>query len=157
METFQTQWQEAKKKLKLADHMLTMTYPLVNDPKLLLNIAQNLADSMEFTISALLEYERLFKRVPPFKDEFNSKMVLFRTRVMPFYKIDVKYANAASEIRDVLKKHKASPMEFIRRDKVVIADEQYQLRLISPAEIKKFMQVAKDFLEVVRPVVAKNE
>jgi hypothetical protein len=41
MEEFQVLRDKAVEKIKIADHMLFMTYPLVKDPKLLMSILEN--------------------------------------------------------------------------------------------------------------------
>ena len=80
MEKFQELRDAANKKLQLADHILTMTYPIVKDPKLLLSVVENLFLAFSYGIGSVLHYERLFKRIPPFPDNFASKFELFRDK-----------------------------------------------------------------------------
>ena len=95
MEQFQTAREEAIKKLKIADHMLTITYQLVQDPKLLLAVLDNIYTAMEKAMSSVLYYERLFKRIPPFPENFEAKLIMFKTRVQPKYKINNDYLKGA--------------------------------------------------------------
>ena len=50
---------EAIRYMKLSDHLLTMTYPLVEDPKLLKVVLKNLFLSIKHALSAFYENERL--------------------------------------------------------------------------------------------------
>ena len=62
MERFQELREDARKRLQVADHLLTITYPLVKDAKLLLTISENLYYCVENAMNALLEHEKLFKK-----------------------------------------------------------------------------------------------
>jgi hypothetical protein len=153
MERFQASWETAQRKLKVADHMLTMTYPLVNDPKLLLNITVNILESMESAMSSVLEFERLFKRVPPYDEDFDGKLVVFQQSIVPEKNIPRNYVVAMNELRELIRYHKDSHIEFVRKDRMVMADDNYRLKTLSPGDIKKRLQTAKDFLHLVGPMV----
>jgi hypothetical protein len=57
MEKFQELREVAKKKLQLADHILTMTYPIVNDSKLLLAVVENMFLALTNAMGSVLYYE----------------------------------------------------------------------------------------------------
>ena len=120
MEQFQEYREKAGYKLKIADHMLTMTYPLVKDTKLLLIILENIFLSMTYAMTAILYYERLFKRIPAFTDNFESKFHMFKEKCVNRYNIDIKYLRVMKDLKDILIEHKKSPMEFERKGKFVI-------------------------------------
>ena len=77
MEQFQEAIEKANQKLKIADHMIFMTYPLVRDNRLLLSIIQNIFLALTNSMSSILYYERLFKKIPSFNDNFDSKFTIF--------------------------------------------------------------------------------
>lgn len=157
MEQFQTAREEAIKKLKIADHMLTITYQLVQDPKLLLAVLDNIYTAMEKAMSSVLYYERLFKRIPPFPENFEAKLIMFKTRVQPKYKINNDYLKTIEELREIIVEHKRSPVEFARKDKFVICSDNYKMKTISTSEIKKYVAVAKLFIQNTNFIVSKNE
>jgi len=157
MEQFQTERDEAIKKLKLADHMLTITYRLVQDPKLLLAVLENIYSAMEKAMSSVLHYERLFKRIPPFSDNFESKLNMFKNRIIPKYKINEGYIKSIKELREIIVEHKRSPVEFARKDKFVICSDNYRMKTISIPEIKKHVETAKLFIQNTSFIVSKNE
>ena len=157
MEQFQAARDEAIKKLRVADHMLTITYQLVQDPKLLLAVLENIFLAMENAMSSVLYYERLFKRIPPFPENFESKLDMFKTRIQPKYRINDDYIKMIQELREVIVEHKRSPVEFARKDRFVICSDNYKMKTISIPEIKKYVASAKLFIQNTTFIVSKNE
>ena len=102
MEKFQENREKAKKNLKIADHMLGVTFPLVKDTKLLLAVIENIFLSYTNAIAAILYFERAFKRIPPFQETFESKLNMFRERCVEKYKIDKSYLTEVQDIRDII-------------------------------------------------------
>jgi hypothetical protein len=156
MEKFQVLGDEAKKKIKVADHMLTITYPLVQDPKLLLAILENVFLAQTDAMSSVLEYERLFKRVPPFHDTFDSKFNLFRSKIAPKSNINPYYIKMMQEVKEIVVGHKQSPVEFARKDKFVICSSEYNLKTLNMADVKKYVEQTKQFVREMEVLVTKN-
>lgn len=156
MEKFQELRDISVKKLQLADHILTMTYPIVKDSKLLLAVVENLFLSLTNAMGAILHYERTFKRVPPFQDNFTSKYSLFREYVIK-KDIDNEYLRLIRDTKDILVKHKKSPVEFARKDRFVICNEDYKIRTVSVDELKAYISKAKSFLTLTKNIIKKEE
>ena len=157
MEKFQECRDKAKKNIKIADHMLSVTFPLIKDTKLLLAIIENIFLSYTNSIAAILYYERLFKRIPPFHDTFESKLNVFRERCVIRHNIDKSYVMEVQDIRDIIVEHRKSPVEFKRGDKFVICSDNYRIKSISVREIRKYIDKAKVFIEVMDNIVSKDE
>lgn len=157
MEKFQELRESAKKKIGVADHMLTQTYPLIQDPKLLLAVLENVFLSFTNSMSSILYYERLFKRIPPFQDNFESKFNSFRARIVEKHNVNAKYVNTIKEVKDLIVQHKKSPVEFVRKDKFVICNENYKIKTISINDIKSYIQEAKEFNKISQNITMKNE
>ena len=77
MEKFRSIVLEANKRLKLADHMLYVTYPLVKDHKLLIHILENIDKSLKCSIDAYLRYDRIYKRIKANPETFLEKINIF--------------------------------------------------------------------------------
>ncbi|MBR9691245.1 hypothetical protein GOV06_00500 [Candidatus Woesearchaeota archaeon] len=157
MEKFQEARDKAKKNIKIADHMLSVTFPLIKDTKLLLAIIENIFLSYTNSIAAILYYERLFKRIPPFHDTFESKLNVFRGRCVVRHNIDKSYVMEVQDIRDIIIEHRKSPVEFKRGDRFVICSENYRIKSISVRDIRKYIDKAKVFIEVMDNIVSKDE
>lgn len=137
---------ESKKYLKIADHMLTITYPIVNDPKLLLTVLENLFLALAKSITAILYYERHQKNIPPFHDNFESKFNNFKYYVAPKYNIDSKNINMVEDIKEIIMHHKNSPVEFVRKGVFVICSDDYKIKTLNTNEVKKYIQNTKVFI-----------
>jgi len=157
MERFQELREAAKKKLNVADHMLFVTFPLVKDTKLLLAIMENVFLSMSYAMSSVLHYERLFKRIPSFHDNFENKFNLFKENCVKKYGFNMEHINLIREIKDIIVEHRKSPIEFVRKDRFVICSNNYSVRTIDINQIKKYIAEAKSFIREIDNIVSQNE
>lgn len=157
MEKFQEARDKALKNLKIADHMVSVTYPLLKDNRLLLAATENLFLSVSNAMNAILYYDRLFKRVPPFTDSFDVKFSLFKRKCAQRYHLKPTHAELIKEVRDILVYHRKSPVEFSRKDTFVICSSDYRLRTISQKDLKDYLGKAKVFIQLMLKIVQQNE
>lgn len=148
---------KAVRNIKIADHMLTQTYPSVKDPKLLLSVLENVFLSLTNAMAAVLHYERLYKRIPPFEENFDSKFNTLKLRVAHRYKINKDYLNLISTIKNTIVSHRKSPVEFSRKDVFVICSDTYDMRTISANEMKSYISKAKGFVQEMQNIISQNE
>jgi hypothetical protein len=154
MEPFQQKFQTAKKKIYVADHMLSTTYSLLKDTKILLAILENVHYAYENALSALLEHERLFKRIPSYNDTVMSRKNIFKMKIQKTYDFDLMHANIMDKLASILQKHKDSPVEFSKDNKYIIASDSYDLTKISPEDLKTDIKSCKEFIAQVEKVIA---
>ena len=157
MEAYHHLKNEAQKKITLADHMLFVTYPLIKDSKLLLAVIENVFLALTSSVAYLLYYERMFKRVPPFFDTFESKYRIFSEKCLEKYGIEESYLEFLRDIKEILLAHKRSPIEFSRKDQFVICSDDYQLKVLNISEIKDYVARAKDFFITIDSIVKRLE
>lgn len=157
MEDFQVLRDKARQKIKVADHMLFMTYPLVKDPKLLLSIIENVFASLDIGMDAVLKHERLFKRIPPYHDTFPSRFELFKKKIIPRYGLSPHYGELVREIQRLLAERKKSPVEFARKDKFVICSPSYNLKTVDVNLVKKYIFETKIFIDKIEKIVSQHE
>ena len=157
MERYEELGQASRKNMQVADHMLTMTYPLVKDPKLLLAVMENIFLALTNSIGALLHYERIYKRVPPFQDTFASKFNLFQNKCSQRYSIDNEHLMMIQEIKDMILQHKKSPVEFTRGDSFVICSEDYRMKIVSVERMKEYILKSKQFIRGIDNIITKNK
>lgn len=136
---------KAIKKLKVADHMLTVTYPLVKDPKLLLAVMDNVFLSLTNTMAAFLHFDQKYKRVPMFQDNFESKFDLFRQKAES-YRVDRGYLVMIQEIKETIVAHRKAPVEFRKKDQLVICNEQYQFKTINTEKMQDYIDKTRDVI-----------
>ncbi len=135
--------EEAEKNLKIADYMLTMTYPLIKDPKMLLGVLERIHKAYYQAMLHVLEKERKYKRIPPYNETFESVFNTFKQRIVPKKNIDLEIIRTIAELRELIIEHKKAPVEFTRKNKYIIADEDYKLRTIDEKKLKKHLEKAK--------------
>ena len=157
MEKFQELREEALKNLKAADHMLIITYPLVGDTKILLNVMDNIFLALSNSMGAILHYERLFKQIPPFNDNFEGKFMMFKNKCMKRYNIDLEYVKLIQEIKETIVLHKNSPVEFKRQDRYIICTDNYRMVAITVNMLKNYLKKTKEFITMMQLITRKNE
>ena len=156
MEKYEIARDNAIKRMKVADHLLTMTYPLVQDPKLLKLVMKNMFLALQNTILMLLYYERLYKRLPPFHENL-STLLPYLKKTLTKYNISTGYIGFINEIKEVMQRQKESDVEFIRKDKFVFASSNYDLSIMTNKELKDYIAKTKLFMQQVTEVIEENE
>lgn len=157
MSNYEKYIREASRTFKIADHMISVTYPLVKDTKLLLAVLENINLTLTNSISALVHYDRFYKRLPPFQDTFESKFNIFRVKCMSMYDIDKTYIELIQNIQALIKEHKSSPIEFIRKDKFVICSDNYNIKTLSLKDLREYITQTKNFMDKINQVINENE
>ncbi len=145
MEVFQKLVLEANRHLRLADHMAYVTYPMLKDAKLLLSILDNIDKSLKRALDAYLYYERLYKRISFFPEDFNTKIDLFQRSAGVRYNLR-SYPILIKELHFILKKHKESPVEFVKGEKLIICNGDYRMKVLQITDIKNYLGKAKPFI-----------
>lgn len=157
MEKFQEARDKAKKNIQIADHMLSVTYPLIKDTKLLLAIMENIFLAYTNAMGAILYHDRLFKKIPPFQETFESKFNMFKERCVIRHNLDKGHITDIQNIKDIIVEHKKSPVEFVRKDRFVICSDSYRMRAIGVNEIADYINKAKLFIQEMDDIVCENE
>ncbi|MBA7690285.1 hypothetical protein ES703_98810 [subsurface metagenome] len=149
MEKFLEYIEEAQKTIQIIDHMVYVTFPLIKDKRLLLKILLETKIVITKCINSILQYEYLYKRISLYKDP-KTNFKIFREQCAPTYKITKKEIDLISELFNLAEKHKESPFEFVRNEKVVILSENLKPEIITIEKIKEFLLLAKDILSKIK-------
>ncbi len=156
MKDFLAYRDEAVRKMRLADHMLTMTYPLLKDPKILLSVLQNIFSALSNAVSAVLYQELYYKRIPHFNDSFESRFNALKAHVVKKYNIDLKTVRLIAELRELLNEHERASVEFSRKGKLFMARDDYIMRSLSPEDLKRYLKKGKEAThDLLRLVIVK--
>ena len=157
MERFQETRETAKKKVQLADHILSTTYPLVKDQKLLVVVLENIFLALTNAMGSSLYYERLFKRIPPFQNTFSSKFNMFTAKIVPKHGIEKKYPIMMQEIKEMIIKQRKSPTTFQKEDRLVFTSDDHQMESISVKKLQTYLIDTKSFLQEMEDITKKEE
>ncbi|MBT3405412.1 hypothetical protein HN832_01330 [archaeon] len=140
--------QEANRITRTVDHLLYVTYPLIQDKKILIKILTELKKSTAFCINSILQYEYLLKRIPLYKDpKMNFKN--FINKCAPRYQMSSIENQKITELFQIIENHKQSSMEFKKNNQLIILTETSQ-KIIKIETIKEFLQINKKLIENIK-------
>jgi len=145
MEKFLEKIQEAEKNLRTIDHIIYVTFPLIKDKRLLLKVTQEIKKVITSCITSILQYEYLYKRVSLYKDS-RENFKTFTEKCAARYDINKGEINLLLELFEFVEKHKESPFEFMKDEKIVILSENSKPTTLTLEKIKEFLIMAKDVL-----------
>jgi hypothetical protein len=134
----------AKRRIQVADHFLTQTYPMVQDPKLLVNILDGVLRAVEEVVDAILQHEREKDRIPAYHEgNFAAKLSVLRGDVAKRYNFGHIDLAMISEMQELLHHHRQSAMEFPRNGKYVMANDELEIQTLSVEKVKTYLVRAK--------------
>lgn len=148
---------QSKRRIQIADHMLTVTYPLLKDTKLLLAVLENVFLAITSSMAQILHFERRYKNIPPFHDNFESKYNMFRAKIIPKYDLSQDYEKMIDEVQEIMVEHKHSPVEFSRKDKFVICSDDYDIKTVDLKKITGYVKKTKSFVHEIDELVRRND
>lgn len=146
MEKFMDHLIRAEKRIQTAAHMAYVTFPLVRDKKILIKILIETKIAVAECINSILQYEYLFKRISLYKDK-KANFRTFENKCSKRYGITKEEFAKITLLFDIIKKHKESPFEFIKNERVVILSEDLIPETITLEMAKEFLELAKNLLK----------
>lgn len=147
----------SERTINSAYSLISNTYPLVHDPKVLPVILTDIHSAILDAITALLILDRSKRKIPPYQNTPESKLNIFLTRSVSMYGFPPTLVNLISEVTDILEKHKKSPVEFSRQNKFYILSEEYKYEVISIDSVRKYLDDAKKFVIYIAEILKENE
>jgi len=156
MEPYLSKREYALQQIKIADHLLLHSYPLLKDPKLLLAVVKHLYACLQASVESLLLYEYLFKRIRSLSEKPAEKLDLFQ-KVCKRYHLREDHPKLFMEVNSIIEAHKNAPVEFSRKDCFVICSEKYKIRTISLEQIKSLLSRTQIFFKDLHYITEKHE
>ena len=155
MEKFIQYLETAEKSIRIADHMIYVTFPLIKEKRLLLKILSEINFATLNLINSALQYDYLYKKITLVKDA-RTNFRTFTEKCASRYEITNDEIKLIIDLIDTAEKHKKSPFEFVRNEKVVILSENLKPKTITVDKTKEFLIMSKNLLEKVRANIIKN-
>ena len=137
----------SEKYLANADHLLYVTYNVIKEKKLLLNVLENLYKALLYGINAVLQFEHNLRKVRLYK-ESQRNLQIFKI-VAKNYNITPDELKLIDEIMLIIKKHKESGIVFTRGEKVVIMVEDKIIFFDLP-KVKEYVQATKTIIAKIK-------
>ncbi|HIJ11012.1 TPA: hypothetical protein HA278_03050 [Candidatus Woesearchaeota archaeon] len=136
-----------------AFHLLKVTYPLIQDPKLLMGIVTNISNSYQAAVEAILAYERQLQLVPAYGTRFIEKWNTFRAKSATRNKVDNVHLDNVERLQEMLQKHKESPVDFSKKGRFVLTGQDYAIQTVGEKELQEFLNHNKAFLAKMDAIV----
>ncbi|MFA4953630.1 MAG: hypothetical protein WC584_05380 [Candidatus Pacearchaeota archaeon] len=152
MEKFLESLKEAEKKIRMADHMIYVTFPLIKDKRILLLLISELKKAIANCINAILQYDYLYKRISLYED-VKINFETFKSKSSKRFNITNQEIALIIKLFELEQNHKKSSMEFAKDNKIVILSEDMRQRIITLEEIKQFLQLSKDVLKKTKNII----
>lgn len=146
MDNFLKNLHEAEEIIKRIGHMVYVTYPIIQDKRLILKIILETKNALVKCINSILQYEHMYKHITLSKDP-KENMKIFKLKCSPRYSISIAQMNRIFEIFDIAEKHMKSPFEFKKHEKIIILSEDSIPNVITIENSKEFLNLAKEILE----------
>ena len=143
MEIFLKHLADAKKYLNNADHLAYVTYPLVNDTKIILLITENVLNSIVNIVNAFLYYERYFKRISNVPEDFQNKLNIFKTEISKRYNISPDFVLMAKDLKEMVETAKNSSFQFQRGNNIILCTSQFRTKTLSLKKVKDYINAVK--------------
>ena len=115
---------------------------------------QNLYISGMKMVDSLLHYERFYKRINFIPSDFDSRITMFENNLAPRMNIKQDVCKTVRELKLIIQEHKDSPVEFSRREKLVICSDGYTIvKTIDIEMLKSYILIMRGFLTIVNKVI----
>jgi hypothetical protein len=145
MEKFLQNLEEADRIIKAVDHLTYVTFPLVKDKRMLLKILTETKNAVALCINSILQYDYIYKKIRLYQDT-KENFRTFREKCAARYGISQQEISKITALFEIAEKHKKSPFEFVRQDKVIIMSETFRPDSITLEKTKEFVILAKNVL-----------
>lgn len=137
--------EEAKKFMKIADHMVYITFPAMKENRLLIKILEQINKAQKSLIAFILDNEYKNKRIRLYADPVAN----FKTFIElgPRYGLNAKHIETIKHTSALIEMHSNSPMEFVKNDKFIIMSETMQMESLTYEKVKNYLIQSKEMLK----------
>jgi len=149
--------QFAKKEIEVADHLLYMTYPMIKETKFLLAITDHIIKAGRSALQALLEYERLYKRIEAYPKNFAMEISIYRQKLESKYGFDPVFYRLLNKLLEIQKFDQNSTVRFRRGDKYILTSANYDITTLDESSVKRYSSVTRKFVAEIEKILSRGE
>ncbi|MBI2667657.1 hypothetical protein HYX17_02705 [Candidatus Woesearchaeota archaeon] len=151
MEVLKDLMKDSNTHLNTADHLAYVSYSNIKDNKIIVSIADNLYKSLLKAVEAVLQYERMYKRIPPYSENFNAKLEMFKTKCAPRYNLDNEITALLDNLRGIVDQKK----ELMEngKEKFIAFNNEYKARSLTIEKVKEYLAKSKPFIQKVNEII----
>jgi hypothetical protein len=149
--------QHSRSRVRYADKLLNLTYPIVKNEKIFLPALNNIFLAFSHLMSAFL-YRHLMKSEEDVFSKleemnFSCKLKLFKKCYSTQNKLNSVYLNVLNEMKEILLKYHKSNVVFLRKEKIVICDLNYNYKTISIEDVKRYLHYTRLFSYIIEELL----
>ncbi len=156
MERYEVCRKNSFQKFIVADRFLNFTYRVVNEPKLLFGIVDNIFYAVDDAMNSLLYMELLYKFVPEFNENFESRIDVFKLLVNK-YKISSPGIQILLELNQIIQSHKKSSVEFVKNKSIIMCSDEFSCEKLTFEMVQNYFKKAKLFIDEINTLLNQNE
>ncbi len=143
--------EDSLSELRLADHMIYVTLPLLNDKRIFINAVDHLGNAIGLAIREFMKKEKDYKRLSYLPED-----ELLIDEFIKKYCTNTKLAKYAGMIKDITAFNKVrsnSSIKLKRNDKFIVISPEYTMTALSIEQVKNYLKMAKEFVEKMRSLI----
>jgi hypothetical protein len=148
---------KARREIDLADHLVYVTMPLTEDIKFMLAITEHVFTASSAAVEGVLEQKRYYKKLEAFPRSFPMMVDLWCREIQEKYNFERKHADFLKRIQEIKHAVSTSSMRFRRKDKYILTNDVYDLKVLDLVQIKKYLNIAKDFVDRSEAIVKQED
>ncbi|MBR9679308.1 MAG: hypothetical protein GON13_03500 [Nanoarchaeota archaeon] len=143
---------EARKELKLADHMVYVTYKLLNDRKIMLSVARHINSALNNTIFAFLKNELRFKRIYHLPENEHLRLKYFLRDYSEQFALNFEGEEMIIKL-DNLRSMKSGGYNIQEGSVIHIVNGCLRVETLSVNMIKKYLSNARELINNIEKLV----
>lgn len=151
MEKYTESLKAAEKYSSIADQTIYVMINLLKEKKLLFNALENVYKSVLFSINSVLQFENSFNRTVLYQE--SSRNLQFFRSIASDYDITPYELGLIDEIISLVSKHKKSPLEFTKGEKIVIMEDSGLPSSFDEKKVKSYVSLSKSLTEKIKKKV----
>jgi hypothetical protein len=141
----------ALEELRLADHMIYVTLPLLDDKQIFLNAVSHLGNAVRDIVRTFMKFEAAYKRINflPSEDLLINEFIMSyseRLGVESFIQM-IKDVTSFNNVR------KRSSIKLKRNDKFIVISPEYSMVALSMKQVKEYLGLAREFIQKMRGLI----
>ncbi|MCW1296381.1 MAG: hypothetical protein OH319_01735 [Candidatus Parvarchaeota archaeon] len=140
--------ERARSEMKIADHMMYVTVPLLSEKMLMSSVIEHMYKAMVNSMLALLEYERYYKKIFSLPSDDKLVVDLFFER----HGDELEKAQIAKDLKEffgLYQTMKKSQIELKKDNELVIISDTFESIRIDEAKLKSYCEAMKKLLKIV--------
>ncbi len=134
--------------IKTSDHLIYLTFPLLQDKRILLKAISRIKESLNICINSILKYEYLKNNIRLYKEP-KKNFKVFKDSCSGKYQITDQEIKEIIELFELTSHQEKSAVEFMKNEKVIILSENMKKKEVSLEKAKSFLNLAKSILKKI--------